>query len=99
MKTAARETSPGSVGRLSDIEEKLVRKGTLRKDGARHKGLSQKREEESGARMVRAVGCHVGGLKEGARQVAKGKGTIPLASSLEPRACCEAVIQFTGGSL
>jgi hypothetical protein len=48
---------------------------------------------------VRAVGCHVGGLKEGARQVAKGKGTIPLASSLEPRACCEAVIQFTGGSL
>ena len=44
------------VGYLSDIEEKLVRKGTLRKDGARHKGLRQKREEESGARMVRAGG-------------------------------------------
>jgi hypothetical protein len=48
---------------------------------------------------VNAVGCQGGGLKEGARHVAKGKGVIPLASSLEPRACCEAVIQFTGGTL
>jgi hypothetical protein len=87
------------VGGLSDIEEKLVRKGTLRKDGVWHKGLRAETRRREWAMMVRAVGCQVGSRAEGERPEASGKGK--RSSSLEPLATGrpKAVIQFTGGSL
>ena len=86
------------VSRLSDIEEKLVRKIMMRKDGASTNVSGQRRDEESGAFMW-AVGCQVGSWTEGERTEASGKGTG--SPSYEPlaRSFPKVVIQFTGGTL
>jgi hypothetical protein len=87
------------VARLSDIEEKLVREYTLRKDEAWHNGLKVETRGREWRMIVRAVGCQVGSRTEGERQEASGRGK--RSSRYEPLAPIlpKAVIQFTGGTL
>jgi hypothetical protein len=98
VKSGARRARPGSTGRLSEIEEKLVRKGMLRKDEAWYNGLREKtRGREWGVRV--GSWMQVGSRTEGERLEASGKGT--RSSSHEPLAPDrpKAVIQFTGGTI